>query len=675
MLNNPLLIVVLLLFIIADSVYTKPIVEAISILNLTEDAHKDTTIVRKMYDPETKKAWIESEDERIHSRLDIEQIIREKQSDERQKYFAIEKNLFHLLENKHSDYEIKVVISLSFPKTLCLDKTTCTEEILREHAIRVSKINHEHLRNLKKQILSTYHLSEDKEDETEDDDGLLIVTLNKRQIEKLSKDNGIVSIVKYVKPQKGACGVYLSGCQDFKSLSNSSYNPQSLMSLSYLGQNIRAATLESGLNSDFKTCIQNRGTQLGAVDDGTDPHSAWTFECLAQTAPSAKLYHKASIFYFTSRDWILTNNITCIATSTLDNAGEPVTSSNNQAVDGLAYVFPYPHVSFITGNKGYCSPVNTPSYNALCVGNVRHTNENHYEMVGLDRPCANGNYGDPNTQAKNPPAIYGYAGHVFPFDCSGCASALGGDRELPHVVAPGYAAFPCGHSTTCVESAYGTGGGVSGTSFSVQVANGIAACVQSAGSMFKGWPELTRATLILTAHNVYGGYWNQIEDGIDGTGTISGVDAVSFARSAKIGSNNSPVQDGYFVGSIMENKGNAWDKVFKVQIPSTLPEGKHLRVVLTWDSSPSYLEGRNELADLDIIIPNVHCPLTGTDNWGSWDSNVEVAEIENHQITPGGSINVHIRVWPFTIPDLAVNKSLNSIYYAIAWTWVKNHAD
>jgi hypothetical protein len=135
------------------------------------------------------------------------------------------------------------------------------------------------------------------------------------------------------------------------------------------------------------------------------------------------------------------------------------------------------------------------------------------------------------------------------------------------------------------------------------------------------------------------------------------------------------VQDGLCLGIIKQNTGNYYNINFKIKAPSTLPSGKHLRIVLTWDSSPSLTTSDNALADFDLVVPGYKCPVKNSENWGSWESNVEVADIPRSSIKAGSTISPYIRVCSFTIPAAAVNKTFNAVYYAIAWTWVKDHAD
>lgn len=92
----------------------------------------------------------------------------------------------------------------------------------------------------------------------------------------------------------------------------------------------------------------------------------------------------------------------------------------------------------------------------------------------------------------------------------------------------------------------------------------------------------------------------------------------------------------------------------------------HLRIVLTWDSNPVRVAPYdNRLTDLDL-----DAYYSGTSSGShSWNGNVEVVDI------PAANLNVGSTV------DIRVNKVINRtppglyLYYCIAWTWVKDHAN
>ena len=363
------------------------------------------------------------------------------------------------------------------------------------------------------------------------------------------------------------------------------------------------------------------------------------------------------------------------------------TDFENRIVDHFAYRYPYTTFVNPAGNIGYCADnMNWLCYNAINVGNVRHENQTHYVMMGLNTPCLRNPPigGDPFTVARNPLSL---RGHRIPFavNCStACAMTnyFRSDRELPHVVSPGYHAFDaCGYTTNCLQLI--NAGAAHGTSLSAPIANGIAACILSMRNwVLKPWPEATRAVLILTAQNVYGTYWRPDVDGIDGNGVISGTDAVNFMQNALIAfqPNTVACSTAVISGTINENPNGPayWCIPFQVKIPSVKPAGKHLRVLLTWDSSPtiSQLVFSNELADLDLYIPGYPNPYTNNQNWGSWESNVEVADIASSRLTPGSTVSPNIWVWKFSVPSTAYNRAsgVGFIHYSIAWGWVKDHA-
>src|SRR5690606_16232559 len=149
-------------------------------------------------------------------------------------------------------------------------------------------------------------------------------------------------------------------------------------------------------------------------------------------------------------------------------------------MDDFAYRYPYPVFVNGTGNFGYQYEANWQGYNAINVGNVRHTNSATYQMGDC-------------TQTRNPPPIYG--GGCIAGSGSNCA----GDREMPHIVAPGIPSYDNDFAATCME---GSGTLTCGTSWSAPTVNGIAASVISADGRMASWPEKVRAALLVTAQNV-----------------------------------------------------------------------------------------------------------------------------------------------------------------------------
>jgi hypothetical protein len=306
-------------------------------------------------------------------------------------------------------------------------------------------------------------------------------------------------------------------------------------------------------------------------------------------------------------------------------------------------------------NDGYTGYVNWGCYNALSVGSSQHQNLNHYVWAS-------------HSSTVNPPARYG-------------SSA---DREMPYVLAPGQWPYSVPNAQapyvdpydptldlgTAYESALKRPWSVNsqGTSFAAPVANGFAARVISDNPpVFNFWPEKVRLVLMLTAQNCDGGEWNCYIDGKDGTGTLCGMDAEDFAFNHTIV---------YPFGSAVEKGlyGSTWYeyetsmKSFNIQIPVYRPIGRHLRVIITWDSKPYLPAGQNYLSDLDLWIKRGSSTL-GTSM--SWNGNVEVVDIPRSSLVSGETIQAE--VYPF-IFRYDANESNRFFYYSIGWTWVLDNA-
>ncbi len=315
-------------------------------------------------------------------------------------------------------------------------------------------------------------------------------------------------------------------------------------------------------------------------------------------------------------------------------------------MDDFAYRYPYP--VYVTGsaNAGYSYETNWQSYNAISVGNVRHTNGSTYELADC-------------TQTKNPPPVYGSC-------ISGSGANCAGDREMPYIVVPGIPSTGTDFASTCLE---GSGTVACGTSWSAPVGNGIAADVISADSRLSGWPEKVRATMILTAQNVDGGDWASGTDGRDGSGVVSGSEAVSFAQNhTTVSVGNTAVEKGMMASSMYASDFSAGNKRFNYLVPNPKPSGMHLRAVLTWDSNPVVGGGTNALSDLDLIVQY----NGSTRSSASWDNNVEVVDIAASEVTAGSSYYIDVSPYSNRIP--ASGSRTNYFYYSVAWTWVKDHA-
>jgi hypothetical protein len=237
---------------------------------------------------------------------------------------------------------------------------------------------------------------------------------------------------------------------------------------------------------------------------------------------------------------------------------------------------------------------------------------------------------------------------------------------MPYLVAPGIPSTGSDFALTCLE---GIGSVPCGTSYSAPVVNGLAADVIAADSRMVSWPEKVRATLLLTAQNVDEGYWTPSVDGRDGAGVVSGSDAVAFAQNhTTVYPGNSAVEKGMTASSMTASDFGAGNKRFYFRVPNPKPAGQHFRAVLTWDSNPIVGGGVNALSDLDLIVQ----VDGGNRASASWDSNVEMVDVDAASLTAGGTYYIDIGAYANRIPTSG--SRTNFFYYALAWSWVKDHA-
>jgi len=474
------------------------------------------------------------------------------------------------------------------------------------------------------------------------DGGKAICNASRVQLGSLKSDAGVGAVVEYKDEAKASV--------DLSTLANSGYNPGPVPGGAGLG--VHAATFEAGLSAKMLNCLGVTATYdvLTTINPGEIRHSESAFRTLVAAAPSASFYHRKSLTFDGTDDvnYIVNNGIQTVSMSVARGALTPYRSTYPEflTVDDFAYRYPYPVFATITYNSGYQYEVNWQCYNAISVGNVRHTNETTYEMA----ECM---------QAKNPPPVYGFC-------ISGSGADCAGDREMPHVVAPGIPESGTDFAFTCID---GGGNNGCGTSWSAPVVNGIAADVIAADSRMAGWPEKVRATLILTAQNVEGGDWTVGGDERDGTGVVSGSEAIAFAQShTSVYPGNAAVEKGMTASSMSAADFTAGNKRFNLQVPNPKPSGKHLRVVLTWDSNPIVGGSTNALSDLDLVVQT----NAGTQSSSSWDNNVEVVDVPAANLSAGGSYYIDVAPYANRIP--ASGSRTNYFYYSLAWEWVKDHA-
>jgi hypothetical protein len=89
--------------------------------------------------------------------------------------------------------------------------------------------------------------------------------------------------------------------------------------------------------------------------------------------------------------------------------------------------------------------------------------------------------------------------------------------------------------------------------------------------------------------------------------------------------------------------------------------------VFTWDSFPDLVNLTNELPDIDIyMITN-----SGYKYSSSWDSNIEILDINSGDVTAGGtySVTVDPYLWRRTAGARGT-----CTYAALTWTFVPTNA-
>jgi hypothetical protein len=522
-----------------------------------------------------------------------------------------------------------------------------------------------------------------------------MVKLPKSQVMKLAFDDDVADVSEFIAPVPTTSsasfgswmmpGLFSQGgnaTENLVTLARSAYSHSQAPLPANLANQVRAATFESGLEASFVSCL---GVSPAIVWDpyGTASldyrsHSLHTFNCLVNAAPGARFYHRNSFSYANpaSVSYILNNGINAASMSAAA-ADSSTANIDNMTIDDFSYRSPFTVFSTSAGNSGVdVIPDWAGSYNGISVGNVQDSNYTHFRIVPV---C-----GAAPTTARNPNPRYGGCidGGTFP-NCRG-------DRELPYIVSPGWAprlvaspppacalsgsttSYPIFMKGPCIPN----NGSIyddrltHGTSMSAPTMSGmVTSLIGQVPTLYQD-PTGIRAILLLTARNVTGGYWDWLVDGWDGAGVVHGLDAINFAKTMSwISSpNNVAKQNGYYASSFQQvDFSPSAPRQFNIQIPSVLPSGRHLRIVLTWTSSPDLINRVNDLSDLDLhFVGNSESRFAS-----SWDSNIEILDILPSEVTPNGTYMC--RIVPYTWRHHP-NARSNRIYASLVWTWVTNHA-
>jgi len=441
----------------------------------------------------------------------------------------------------------------------------------------------------------------------------------------LAKDELVACVEEYVE--------YGPTADSYHDIPPSAYNP----AMTGRGSpSIPIATFEGGITDGFLQCV-GLWPRPNGVDSppssNPNQHSEMTWQVMRITAPSCTHLHRLSTDYVlaASQQWITDNEVRVLSLShTRDN--DPL-GYEARVMDYFSYVWPFPVFCNPAGNNGYNEVANWGAYNSLSVGNVQHYQHATYRLNGC-------------TQTSNPPQRYGGID----------------DREMPYLVAPGYAPNnPEPWSDRCLMDSW------CGTSISAPLLNGICGILRATtidGVLWNdSWPELLRAILLLTAQNVDASEWDRNEDGRDGAGVVSGAAAEAFCSEAVVNPWGTAPSTGALNGHL--NPSSTGDYSVSVQMPTTFPAGKHLRVVMVWDSNPSTTQVRNDLTDVDIWTYTD----AGLRYSAAWNSSIEMMDLYPNELTPGQTYTLYFHQ---TVPRIPAGEFT---YYSLAWAWVRDHAN
>lgn len=231
-----------------------------------------------------------------------------------------------------------------------------------------------------------------------------------------------------------------------------------------------------------------------------------------------------------------------------------------------------------------------------------------------------------------------------------------GDRELPEVIAPGYAGLPS------------EAPGSTGSSAAVPQIVGIVAAMQSRDDNLKVSPASVRALLMMSAWKQPGAIkWASAlgnTDLADGAGMVSAPDAVLGAMGAKrpYQITNKTFQadnlTGYYNDTLTTDPctdplGCSVDRNRPVTI--TFPAGSdHIKLALAWSIADAFNDDPSQWLDLDLALVDDHGVSVASSM--SYDNNYEIVDA---QVDPSRSYTLHIFNW---------SNRYGTQEYAVAWS-------
>jgi hypothetical protein len=611
--------------------------------------------VNKALDTITGQIQITSNSPYITSSKDLTTLEQAEEDLQIKKFGAMSPDMRNTYSTLNDTQEVEVTVCAKYPSGITyLNKLDHSMEDLEKSSKDILTI--QTIRDMRN-ILRDHGISKIKVS----DGSVAICKVNKAMIKELASDINVGSIALHTDESATFRPISILPLMvstlytNQNALAASAYNHSTALPPATGGSGVHAATFETGLYPPYLSCW---GITPALYDTINELHSNTTFRCLTNAARGAIYYHKQSwnYFYKSEQDYIINNAIQVTSMSIsrggMDNL-HPRTAADDEflKMDDFAYRYPYPVFVTPTSNDGWMYESHWQSYNQVNVGNVMDSAFLHYTIDST-------NYA---TMTRNPEQRYG-GGCDRPSNATYtyCSS----DREMPYVIAPGippYRIQGLVMMDPCINLDISEG-----TSYSAPTANGIAADIIAASTTMTNWPEKVRAVMILTAENVSGGYWDYTIDGTDGSGVINGSEGVSFASThTEVSVNSTPVEKGLGVGSISASNWSA-NLTYNIAIPNPKPAGKHLRLVLTWDSNPVVSNITNALSDLDLFWNGSSYRYSS-----SYNGNVEVIDVPASETSSSTVYSATIGKITNRIP---VGSRTDYFYYALAWEFVKDHA-
>ncbi len=524
---------------------------------------------------------------------------------------------------------VKVVIYLRMPRVTYLDKYHHSAAELIAHSQALTRVRPV---VSSQEVARVYGLA--VEEVAEAGENRIVATVSKTALSLLRFDETIAAVELWREEEP---------TYPLTTFTHSSYNSPPLP-VGARGGGVNVSTFETGVYQENFDCMGNldpANIDITATHNGNNDHSNLTFKTLWNTAPDGTFFHHDSANFSSSgsQNFLVNNDIRTSSIS-YTRWGSNQNTYEMRLMDDFAYRWPFPVFTNPTANGGYSLEAHWQCYNCISIGNVRHTNERYYELADC-------------TQTRNPDPVYGPA-----------ISGSAGDWEMPQLVVPGI--HPDPNDAQAVDECLGAFNLWCGTSISAPVANGVAGAVISSDSRMENNPEMVKAVLLLTAQNVEAGYWASAVDERDGTGVISGADAIAFARNHTTVRPGAQAIDGLGGGSLAtSNEGDTL--TFYIRTPPDKPGSRHLRAAVVWTSNPDMVANVNSLSDLDLELRDSLGNLIA----GSYslDGNVEIIDIPADGLSANTLYTLEVEVVDMRIP---ADARANYLYYTVGWTWAED---